>query len=133
MVNTRGAMHCPGFEFELNKLDEELQVLLAAKKIDKASIFSKLTKEKPESAGARRDFENLLKLLAVDPGVHGTWAEDLVRLHAVAHGLAPEVAQRLGALTGHEVSADIVSLQRSRHEKAEAQALKRLALHSLAH
>ena len=99
----------------------------------KASVLAALTRHEPGSPEARQDLTRFLTLCAADPSKIDGWATDLSLLRVLAKGLAPKVAQRYGSIQGFEMSADFLTHKARKQGDEQSLALKRLALHSLAH
>ena len=133
MANYRAASLSPEFEFALDSSHADLRELFERHGIAKPMIFAHLTREDAGSQAARLAFEKLLVGLQVNPDDLEQMTADCLRLHAVAAGEAPELAARLGTLTGFQQSADLHELAAKRARGAEQHCLNQLSLHSLAH
>ena len=110
---------CPESDSALDRIDSKLSDNLRKHGVAKAAIFAVLTRHEPGTAEARRDLGHFLTLLATDPEKLEGWTDDLLHLHGLAKGVAPEVAQRYGRLSGYEVSADILTLKHREQRAAE--------------
>ena len=63
----------------------------------------------------------------------GRQAPQLIQLLQAARGEAPELTDRVGRLTGAQLSADTAQQQRERHGDHEAATLRKLQVASLTH
>ena len=129
----RAALYCPEFDHALHEVPSGLRAFLQERKLDKASVLKRLTRQAPGSEESWADLRRILGMGGVDPAKVDDWTHDLGLLHGLASGLAPEAAVRYAHLSGHEVSADLLAINLSKREAEEARDLRRLALHSLAH
>ena len=130
MSHIGAASRSLAYEAALDRAESTLGARLRELGLDKAAVMAEVW---GETSDEEREANSFVALLAPPADLAQCWATDVLTLHHVAVGASAGIAARQAALTGYQVSADLLSHSKAGHAEQEERVLQQPALACYAH